>query len=133
MITASNRAGPFTHAANSISRTMGWVLAALVPATSYGLWLFGWPAVWLWGVTLLSALATEAAMLALLGQPLRARLFDGSALLTGWLLALSLPPWAPWWIGAHGQLRGHRHGQAPVWRPRDRTPSTRPWWRAWCC
>ncbi|MBP6763986.1 MAG: RnfABCDGE type electron transport complex subunit D [Rubrivivax sp.] len=104
MITASNRAGPFTHAANSISRTMGWVLAALVPATSYGLWLFGWPALWLWGVTLLSALATEAAMLALLGQPVRARLFDGSALLTGWLLALSLPPWAPWWIGAMGSF-----------------------------
>ena len=25
-----------------------------------------------------------------------------SALLTGWLLALSLPPWAPWWIGVGG-------------------------------
>ena len=33
-----------------------------------------------------------------------ASLFDGSALLTGWLLALSLPPWAPWWIGVLGGL-----------------------------
>jgi electron transport complex protein RnfD len=27
---------------------------------------------------------------------------DGSALLTGWLLAMTLPPWAPWWIGVVG-------------------------------
>ena len=104
MIAASGRAGPFTHAANSITRTMGWVLLALVPATAYGLWLFGWPAVLLWAVTLASALAAEAGMLLALGQPVRARLADGSALLTGWLLALSLPPWAPWWIGFLGSL-----------------------------
>ena len=38
------------------------------------------------------------------GRPLRPALGDGSALLTGWLLALSLPPWAPWWIGGGGRL-----------------------------
>jgi len=27
---------------------------------------------------------------------------DGSAVLTGWLLAMTLPPWAPWWIGVAG-------------------------------
>jgi len=27
---------------------------------------------------------------------------DGSALLTAWLLAMTLPPWAPWWIGVVG-------------------------------
>jgi Na+-translocating ferredoxin:NAD+ oxidoreductase subunit D len=31
-------------------------------------------------------------------------LLDGSALLTGLLLALSLPPWAPWWIGVVGAI-----------------------------
>ena len=56
---------------------MGWVLLALVPATAYGLWLFGWPAVLLWAVTLASALAAEAGMLLALGQPVRARLADG--------------------------------------------------------
>jgi Na+-translocating ferredoxin:NAD+ oxidoreductase subunit D len=104
MIVGSYRAGPFTHTANSVTRTMGWVLAALAPATAYGLWLFGWPALILFAVTLLSALAAEAAMLKLLGQPVRARLWDGSALLTGWLLAASLPPWAPWWVGALGSV-----------------------------
>jgi electron transport complex protein RnfD len=104
MSTLANRAGPFTHTVNSVTRTMVWVIAALVPATAYGLWLYGWPAVMLFAITLGSALAAEAVMLALLGQPVRTRLFDGSALLTGWLLAMSLPPWAPWWIGVLGSL-----------------------------
>lgn len=104
MSTLANRAGPFTHTLNTVTRTMLWVIAALLPGTAYGLWLFGWPAVLLFVITLITALAAEAAMLALLGQPVRTRLFDGSALLTGWLLAMSLPPWAPWWIGVLGSL-----------------------------
>jgi len=104
MSTLANRAGPFTHTANSVTRTMVWVMVALAPATVYGLWLFGWPAVMLFAITLGSSLAAEAAMLTLLGQPVRARLWDGSALLTGWLLAMSLPPWAPWWIGVLGSV-----------------------------
>lgn len=102
IISAAQRAGPFTHTSNSVTRTMVWVMVALTPATAYGLWLFGWPALLLFAVTLGAALLTEAAMLALQRQPLATRLFDGSALLTGWLLALSLPPWAPWWTGALG-------------------------------
>lgn len=104
MSTLSSRAGPFTHTVNSVTRTMVWVILALVPGTVYGLWLYGWPALMLFVITLVTAVACEAAMLALLGQPVRARLFDGSALLTGWLLAMSLPPWAPWWIGVLGSL-----------------------------
>lgn len=104
MITASSRAGPFTHSVNSVQRTMLWVMLALLPATVYSLWLFGWPAILLFAITLGSAVAAEAAMLALLGGPVRARLWDGSALLTGWLLAMSLPPWAPWWIGMMGSV-----------------------------
>jgi electron transport complex protein RnfD len=104
MSTLANRAGPFTHTVNTVTRTMVWVILALVPGTLYGLWLFGWPAVMLFAITLVSALAAEAAMLALLRQPVQSRLFDGSALLTGWLLAMSLPPWAPWWIGFLGSV-----------------------------
>lgn len=104
MITMATRAGPFTHTVNTISRTMLWVMAALLPSTAYGLWLFGWPAIFLFVITLTTAVVAEAVMLKLLGQPVRVRLMDGSALLTGWLLALSLPPWAPWWIGFLGGL-----------------------------
>ncbi|HYQ38526.1 MAG TPA: RnfABCDGE type electron transport complex subunit D, partial [Pseudomonas sp.] len=86
--------GPFAHDRSSVNRIMLEVCLALVPATLFGLYLFGWPAINLWLLTCASALATEALCLHWLGQPQR-RLLDGSALLTGWLLALSLPPWAP--------------------------------------
>jgi electron transport complex protein RnfD len=38
------------------------------------------------------------------GKPVRPYLLDGSAVLTGWLLAMTLPPWAPWWIAVVGGL-----------------------------
>jgi len=103
MSTISIAAGPFAHDRSSVNRIMLDVCLALLPATLFGLVMFGWPAINLWLVTCASALATEAVCLRLLDQPMR-RLLDGSALLTGWLLAVSLPPWAPWWIGAGGSL-----------------------------
>jgi electron transport complex protein RnfD len=55
-------------------------------------------------ITLITALAGEALCLRIAGKPVVASLADGSATLTGWLLAMSLPPWAPWWIGVFGSL-----------------------------
>jgi Na+-translocating ferredoxin:NAD+ oxidoreductase subunit D len=77
------------------------VCLAMVPTTAFGIYLFGWPALFLWLLTCASAIATEALCLWAQGKPLN-RLQDSSALLTGWLLALSLPPWAPWWIAVGG-------------------------------
>jgi electron transport complex protein RnfD len=77
-------------------------MLALTPATAFGLYLFGWPAVFLFTVTLLSALGFEAMCLKLAGRKAKPTLMDGSALLTGWLLAMTLPPWSPWWIGVLG-------------------------------
>lgn len=96
--------GPYTHAGTCVGRAMGLVTLALVPATLFGLGQFGWPAVFLFLVTLGAALAAEAASLMIAGKPPLPYLLDGSALLTGWLLALSLPPWAPWWLGVIGAL-----------------------------
>lgn len=95
---------PHAHARNSVGRLMALVMAALVPATLFGFWLNGWPAVNLWLVTMASAIAFEFLSLRLAGQPPKDFLFDGSAALTAWLLALSLPPWAPWWIGTLGSF-----------------------------
>lgn len=85
-----------------VQAIMVQVLLALTPATLFGLWLFGFPALYLWLSTVLSALLFEAACLWLARKPIATYLYDGSALLTGWLLAMSLPPWAPWWIGVAG-------------------------------
>jgi len=94
--------GPYAHSNSSTARTMGLVMLALLPTTGYGVYLFGWPALFLLIVTLLSTAGAEALCLRLAGKPVRPFLMDGSAVLSGWLLALTLPPWAPWWIGVSG-------------------------------
>lgn len=94
--------GPHTRAETRVPYIMRQVMLALLPATVFGILLFGWPALWLFAITLMSAALFEVLCLRLAGRPAFATLHDGSALLTGWLLALSLPPWAPWWIAVVG-------------------------------
>jgi Na+-translocating ferredoxin:NAD+ oxidoreductase subunit D len=95
---------PHAHAITSVPKVMVSVMIALTPATLYSLWGFGWPAIFLFLVTILSTVVGEAIGQWLRGLPLRGAWIDGSAILTGWLLALSLPPWAPFWIGIVGGL-----------------------------
>ena len=95
---------PHTTTTLRVPRVMAIVMAALVPATAFGFWLYGWPAIYLWLVTVGAAALGEAFCLRLMNRPVLPVLHDGSAILTGWLLAVSLPPWAPWWIGAFGGL-----------------------------
>jgi RnfABCDGE-type electron transport complex D subunit len=102
-LTAQPVASPHAHGGNSVSRTMFRVQMALVPATLYGFWLFGWPSFFLWLLTILCCLGFEALALKMMGAArIKRSLFDGSALLTGWLLAMTLPPWAPWWVAVLG-------------------------------
>lgn len=98
------KSGPFAHSSNSVQRTMTTVLLALLPATLLNLYLFGWPAIFLFAVTIGACVLAEAVSLILAGRPLGRTLSDGSAVLTGWLLAMTLPPWAPWWIGVLGAV-----------------------------
>ena len=102
MNTTTLVASPHAHAPVSIGRTMGLVLLALLPAALFGLYQFGWPAIWLLLVTTAAALLFEGAALAMAGKPVRPALMDGSGLLTGVLVAMTLPPWAPWWVGVIG-------------------------------
>ncbi|HEX6734855.1 MAG TPA: RnfABCDGE type electron transport complex subunit D, partial [Azonexus sp.] len=95
---------PHTVTSNNPGRIMATVMAALLPATLYGFWLYGWPAIYLWIVTVGFAVFGEFFVLRLRNRAAGPVLLDGSAVLTGWLLAVSLPPWAPWWIGAFGGL-----------------------------
>ncbi|MGE5489993.1 MAG: RnfABCDGE type electron transport complex subunit D [Actinomycetota bacterium] len=103
-MSAALKSAPFSHALSNVSRTMVLVMAALVPATLFNFWLFGWPAIFLFLVTIGACLAIEAVCLQLAGKDVAFTLGDGSAILTGWLLAMSLPPWAPWWTGLVGAI-----------------------------
>lgn len=89
---------PFITKPDSVSQIMLKVLLALIPGIALYVWHFG-PAI-LVSITLasLTALATEALMLRLRNRPIAPFLKDNSALLTGWLIALSIPPLAPWWL-----------------------------------
>jgi len=95
---------PFITHASSVRAIMFKVLLALIPGIALYAWYYG-PAI-LVSITLasLTALATEAAMLKLRGRPVLPFLSDNSALLTAWLLALSIPPLAPWWLVVVGTM-----------------------------
>jgi electron transport complex protein RnfD len=94
--------GAHVGARTSVSFIMWQVILAIAPATVFGLLCFGWPALFLFVVTITAALFFEALCVKLRGRAVKPTLMDGSALLTGWLLAMTLPPWAPWWIGVVG-------------------------------
>jgi Na+-translocating ferredoxin:NAD+ oxidoreductase subunit D len=95
---------PFISQSSSVREIMFKVLLALLPGIILYVWHFG-PAI-LISLTLASitALATEAVMLKLRRRPLAPFLSDNSALLTAWLLALSIPPLAPWWLIVVGTM-----------------------------
>ena len=103
---------PHAHVGNSTRKVMYTVTLALAPATLFGVWQFGWPALNLLLVTIAASYLTEAITLKIAGKPVGFHLGDGSALLTGLLLALTLPPWAPWWIGALGGMLAILIGKA---------------------
>ncbi|HCJ51703.1 MAG: electron transport complex subunit RsxD [Gallionellaceae bacterium CG1_02_56_997] len=89
---------PFISKPEGVSLIMLKVLLALIPGIALYVWFFG--SAILISITLasLTALGTEALMLKLRNRPISPFLKDNSALLTAWLLALSIPPLAPWWL-----------------------------------
>jgi H+/Na+-translocating ferredoxin:NAD+ oxidoreductase subunit D len=88
----------------SVNVIMQRVLIALLPGIACMTWLFGWGVLFNLALAGAAAMAAETGMLQLRGRPVLATLLDGSALLTGVLLALALPPLAPWWIAVTGSV-----------------------------
>jgi len=95
---------PYLENKASVSVVMLKVLAALVPGIIAYVWLFGSGVLISLVLASATALTSEAVMLKLRDRPVRPFLFDGSALVTAWLLALALPPLAPWWLIVVGTL-----------------------------
>jgi len=74
------------------------VLMALVPGIIVYAWLFGGGILITLALATATALITEALMLKLRKRPIQPFLSDYSAIITAWLLALAIPPLAPWWL-----------------------------------
>lgn len=81
---------PHLRAEDDIARIMWRVVLALIPAYVVALYVFGWYALVVAGVSVSACLVTEAICQRLRGVPLT--LQDGSAVVTGLLLAAMLPP-----------------------------------------
>ena len=82
----------------SVSKVMTEVCLALLPGIAIYAWMLG-PAILLQLlIASLTALAAEALMLKAMDKPLGRFLGDGSAMVTAWLIALTFPPLAPWWL-----------------------------------
>jgi len=74
------------------------VLLALTPGIVTLGFLYGGAILLQVTLGILSAVAAESLALSLRNRPIAQTLKDLSAVLTGTLLALSIPPLAPWWI-----------------------------------
>ena len=88
----------------SVQSVMLRVLLALLPGIATYVWFFGFAVLMQIALASLTALVAEAAMLKLRGKPVLMFLGDGSALVTAWLIALTFPPIAPWWITVLGVI-----------------------------
>ena len=87
---------PHIRSEVTISAIMYSVLLALLPASLAGVYFFGFPALKVMLLGIIGAVVAEALTQTLLGQTISIR--DGSAAVTGLLLALTLPPTVPWYM-----------------------------------
>jgi Na+-translocating ferredoxin:NAD+ oxidoreductase subunit D len=92
---------PHMHSGRSVKGAMWAVVLALIPSGLWGIWAFGVNALYLMSASVITCVVTEAAILKLQNKPIAVN--DGSAFLTGLLLAYNVSPDLPIWaicIGA---------------------------------
>ena len=98
----ATQTSPHASSENRTGRVMKLVMLAAVPGLIAQTVFFGWGtlinALWCG----LLAVSCEALVLKLRKRPLGFYLRDNSALVTGLLLALALPPFSPWWLSLVG-------------------------------
>ena len=93
-------ASPHVRSAVSTSRIMFLVTVSLLPACGYGIYQFGFGAALLVAVCIASCVIFELLFDLIMKKP--STIGDLSAVVTGLLLALNLPPDAAWWMGVIG-------------------------------
>ena len=89
---------PHTHSGKLTARVMFWVILAMIPAIILQIYYFGF------GILIQSALAIGLALLLewsvslLRKRPALNDISDFSVILTALILAVAIPPYAPYWI-----------------------------------
>ncbi|WP_231550486.1 RnfABCDGE type electron transport complex subunit D [Chitinibacter sp. ZOR0017] len=92
------RTSPHVVKPTPLQLVMLKVAGALLPGIAVYVYVFGAGIVLQLLLATVTALLTEAACLKLRNYPVKPFITDGSAVVTAWLLALSLPPLSSWWM-----------------------------------
>ncbi|MFH1281891.1 MAG: RnfABCDGE type electron transport complex subunit D [Candidatus Omnitrophota bacterium] len=93
---------PHIHKQESIARIMWTVVISLVPAGIAGVIIFGLDALWVTLVAVTAAVLTELVFG--IWTKKKITVLDGSAVITGILLAFNLPPGVPLWLPVVGAV-----------------------------
>ncbi|NHB67147.1 RnfABCDGE type electron transport complex subunit D [Perlabentimonas gracilis] len=94
---------PHVHSGDSTPRLMYNVVLALIPALAVTLFYFGLGALIVTAISIVSCLVFEFLIQKYLLK-VKPSISDGSALVTGLILAFNLPSNLPWWIVVIGAL-----------------------------
>ena len=95
-------ANPHVRDNGSTQKIMLDVIIALLPATIFGIYIFGASAALTVAISVATCVVVEYIYQKLMKQPITVS--DLSAALTGLLLALNLPPEAPFWMPILGGI-----------------------------
>lgn len=94
------RTSPHLHIGTSVETIMRDVVLALMPMAAYAVWLFGISALMLLVVSTVTCVLTENTLCRFSRK--QSTVGDFSAVITGLLLGLTLPPGMPLWMAAVG-------------------------------
>lgn len=89
---------PYLRKPASVTRVMATVLLALLPGLLTYVWFFGAGILVNLAIASCTAVAAEALVLKARARPVAISVRDLSAVVTAWLIVLSFPPLAPWWL-----------------------------------
>jgi len=94
---------PHVHSSDSVKRNMYGVLLALLPALGFSLWVFGLDSLRVVLISIVSCVLIEFLVQKFI-MKVKTTICDGSAAVTGLILAFNLPSNLDWWIIVVGAL-----------------------------
>ena len=93
---------PHVKSRESVEKIMWTVVACLIPPLILSVFIFGFQTLIITAISVASCVATEAISQKALRRPITIR--DGSAVITGMLLAYVIPPGVPYWMPVLGAV-----------------------------
>jgi electron transport complex protein RnfD len=93
---------PHIKTSDSVAKIMWTVVACLMPPLFLSVFVFGLQTLVITVISVASCVATEAVSEKLLRRPITVK--DGSAVITGLLLAYIVPPGVPYWVPVLGAV-----------------------------